>query len=367
VTIPDPVKKIGVLTVAALLMVTSVVSGSLLLTGEAQADWTGTASSLDPTAAYPNQTVEVTFGLTYTGSKTLTITDAVYEIDWGETATSIDLSHDRSVDGGATTNLTGSFKTPDIVPGNYSGIVNITGYEGLTDILSPFTNSYPFTFTIKEIPALAVTIEASTSSGTPPLDVSFSSTVKGGIGPYTYEWDSGDGSTGSSATFGHQYTDLGEHTASLTVTDSRGISVTENFTITVGISDLVVSIRSSVTNGQAPLTANIEADVSGGIGPYTYYWTTGDGGTFTGESFTYEYHEAGTYTVRLRVTDSAGTTEGGFITITVLSQSNQTIDPVDDSTLDIGSTFFIYIFVFVVASVAVVGFMIYHNRTRFRW
>ena len=106
--------------------------------------------------------------------------------------------------------------------------------------------------------------------------------------------------------------------------------------------------------------------VTGGTAPYSYSWTTGDGGTFDGDSFAHDYREAGTYTVRLVVTDADGNTDRDLITIVVLSESDQAIDPVVGTPLQIGPLMMAYIFVFVVASVSVVGFMIYRNRTRFR-
>lgn len=364
-TTPDPVKKIGALTVVALLMATTIVSGMFVLTSEAQAtDWKTMEHSLDPTSAYSNQTVKVTFKLTNNGDNTLTIDKATYEISWVNSTTSMTLTGDLSVEAGTTTNLTGSFVTPDVGPGAYGGYVNITGRSGLFDRSS--TYEVPFSFIINKIPDLTVAVQASQASGAVPLDVTFNSTVSGGIGPYTYAWDAGDGSTASTSSFGHRYEKVGDYTASLTVTDSRGISATRNVSVSVKATTLAVSIHATSTNGISPLTTTLSATVTGGVGPYTYSWTTGDGGTSSSETFTYEYHEVGTYTIRLLVTDGAGKTARDLVTITVLTQANQTADPVADNTFEVGPVLMGYIFVFVVASVAVVGFMIYHNRTRFR-
>ena len=364
-TILDPLKRFGSLTVGVLLAAAIIFSSMLVLTGEARADWSGTETH-SPTSAYSNQTVEFHFELTNTGDSTLTITKATYEIDWGDSIMKVTLAGDFTVDEGGTTDLTGSFTTPDVAPGTYAGNLSITARGWLLDI--PTAEAYPANFTIDEVPELTVSVQASPAAGAVPLEVKFNSSVTGGIGPYTYEWSTGDGSAAQSSSFDHQYAEAGKYNATLVVSDSRGSSAVASVTVTVTafVDQLVATIQSTMSNGMAPLTTTLSSTVSGGIGPYTYSWTTGDGGTFTGGSFTYEYQEAGTYTVRLLVTDSNGNTARDLITIIVLSESDQTIDPIVGAPLEIGSVLIVYIFVFVVASVTVVGFMIYRNRTRFR-
>ncbi len=62
----------------------------------------------------------------------------------------------------------------------------------------------------------------------------------------TYAWDFGDGSTGSGATATHAYAAKGTYDATLTVTDSQGLSGTDTVTVTVLGPDL------QVTNVSAP-------------------------------------------------------------------------------------------------------------------
>jgi len=350
-----------------MLMTASLVSSIFITTGEAQAEWRTEGHADGPTSAYANQTVAFSFQLTNTGDQSFTISSAVYTIDWGTSTTSTTLKGDLTVSEGGSTNLTGSFTTPEVAPGVYSGTVAIEIKRTPLDLLeSP--PRYDLPFTIKEVPVLDVSIQAS-PDGDNPLDMDLAATVTGGIGPYTYAWDAGDGSTASTSNFEHQYAAAGQYTISLTVTDSRGATATNDISIDAGkvvAGNLTVSIQATTTNGPAPLTVNVTSVVTGGVSPYTYSWTLGDGGASSGDSFTHTYQGANTYTVRLLVTDAAGNTGRDMITITVLSQSNQTVGPVVESTLPIGPTVMIYLFAFVIASAAVVGFMIYHNSTRFR-
>lgn len=357
-------KRFGALTAVAILMAASLLGGLLSITGEVQAAWSGTGTT-SPGSAYPNQTVEFRFDFVNTGEKALTISKAVLEITWGKSASTLNLRGNLTVEIDGRTNLTGTLTIPDIAPGDYSGNVTITAKaSGILELSR--SEDYPFVLTIDEVPLLHAAIQASPGSGDAPLTVSFSSDVLGGVGPYTYAWSFGDGTSGSNATLEHQYTKSGEYAVKLVVTDSLGNKASANTSIAATLAQLAVSIHSTEVNGVAPLSVTITSTVTGGTAPYSYSWTTGDGGTFDGDSFAYEYHEDGTYFVRLVVTDADGATARDVITIVVLSESEQAIDPVVETPLDLGPVMIIYIFVFVIASVSVVGFMIYRNRTRFR-
>ncbi len=50
----------------------------------------------------------------------------------------------------------------------------------------------------------------------------------------TYEWDFGDGTSADGVIVEHAYTEAGEYTVELTVTDDQGASATESVTVTVG-------------------------------------------------------------------------------------------------------------------------------------
>lgn len=81
-----------------------------------------------------------------------------------------------------------------------------------------------------------VILQATPSSGAPPLNVTFSS---GGSSdpdgdPITYSWNFGDGGTSTQANPSHTYASAGIFTAVLTVTDSKGASGTNQVAISVG-------------------------------------------------------------------------------------------------------------------------------------
>jgi PKD repeat protein len=81
----------------------------------------------------------------------------------------------------------------------------------------------------------AVTINASTLSGSAPLPVDFTSTVNDpdGDNPVSYAWSFGDTTTSTAANPSKTYATPGRYTVSLTVTDSRGAKTTRTLEINV--------------------------------------------------------------------------------------------------------------------------------------
>ncbi len=85
-----------------------------------------------------------------------------------------------------------------------------------------------------EAEELYVDLEGEPDEGAPPLSVKWTSTVEDGTPPYTYKWDYGDGTpAGTEANPTHVYQKEGEFTATLTVTDSKGLTGSEEYDILV--------------------------------------------------------------------------------------------------------------------------------------
>ncbi|MDQ3872671.1 MAG: PKD domain-containing protein, partial [Thermoproteota archaeon] len=87
---------------------------------------------------------------------------------------------------------------------------------------------------------------------------------------------------------------------------------------------LRVEITSSDTEGVAPATFRFEAHVTGGMEPYSFSWSFGDGSSSRQErgedddnTIRHTFDRAGTYNVRVVVTDSTGRTASDSILIRV--------------------------------------------------
>jgi PKD repeat protein len=158
---------------------------------------------------------------------------------------------------------------------------------------------------------LLVVIGASPTSGQQPLTVQFSSSVSGGVPPYTYSWDFGDSTGGTGNQPVHTYFNPGTFYATLTVGDQSGQAVTSapiQIVVSPRPSQLAVNASASPTSGIAPLTVTFSGGASGGTSPYTYEWVFGDGAT-GGVPFTsHTYTAAGQYDAYLTAKDSAGQT-----------------------------------------------------------
>lgn len=88
---------------------------------------------------------------------------------------------------------------------------------------------------------LAASASANPGHGTAPLAVAFTATASGGVPPYTYRWEFGDGGTSTLQNPTHTYASAGTYSAQLTVTDSEGQAVTRTASVTVTAPDLPAS------------------------------------------------------------------------------------------------------------------------------
>ena len=90
------------------------------------------------------------------------------------------------------------------------------------------------TIILRIVEPLTVLITADPTSGYAPLTVDFTSTVSGGVLPYTYDWDFGDGiGTSTEPNPAYIYTRAGNYTATLVVTDSNMDTASDSVDIEV--------------------------------------------------------------------------------------------------------------------------------------
>ena len=137
--------------------------------------------------------------------------------------------------------------------------------------------------------------------------------------PLTYAWDFGDGGTSLLQNPNHTYSSAGTYTAKVTVSDGRGGTASATVVVTVGNRAPTVQLTATPTSGKSPLTVAFTAtgsDLDGDA--LTYRYDFGDGSKpETGRTPTHKYSKAGTYTARVTVTDTSGTTGTATVQITV--------------------------------------------------
>ncbi|MFH1905342.1 MAG: PKD domain-containing protein [bacterium] len=206
---------------------------------------------------------------------------------------------------------------------NRDGTIDATGESvswtftqvGVYNSLVKVTNNETFSsFGEIEVEALdgspIAEISADPESGSAPLTVQFQGSGIDYDGTIvSYEWDfTSDGvidSTQQNPTF--IYTQIGNYTARLTVTDNSSLIGSATVSIKAVDPGAVASctIIASITEGDAPLSVDFSADISGGT-VSSYAWDFDNNGVIdsTEAAPSYEYTSSRLYTAKLTVTDT---------------------------------------------------------------
>jgi PKD repeat protein len=196
-------------------------------------------------------------------------------------------------------------------PGSETATVTVTDANNLS-------SSSSVVVTVKDVaPTVGLSVP---STGTAGTAMSFAATATD-ISPavqaagFTYQWNFGDGTTGSGASPSHAFALDGIYTVTVTATDVYGSQ---------GQATGVLSVYPAVSAGIDP-TVNVGQTVNftgtaGGSSSLTYHWDFGDGGTANGTlTPSYVFNQIGTYTTTLTATDTVfGFSTASSIPITVV-------------------------------------------------
>ena len=263
--------------------------------------WSNGATTEDISSLSPgNYSVTITDnnGCTLNRNYTITQPNAI-----GITPSKNDVSCFGAGDGSISINVIGG-----TLPYTYSwssgqNTKNISGLSG---------GSYTLTVTDGNACTSSVTVvideptAALTASGVVSDETCFGDsqgaidlTVTGGTAPYSYSWNHG-----SSA---QDVTGLGRGTYQVTVTDAKGCSVVENFTVS-GPDVLQASAVATQINCNGAANGALNVSVVGGTAPYTYSWSNG--------ASTEDLNSLAPGNYNLTVTDASGCTTSGSWTIT---------------------------------------------------
>jgi PKD repeat protein len=138
--------------------------------------------------------------------------------------------------------------------------------------------------------------------------VSFSGSATGGTFPYLYSWNFRDGETSSAENATHTYAKEGNNTATITVTDNKGLHKTAPVGIKINAPNdpLRAFISSFVISRRAPVTVLLRGGAIGGKPSYRYKWDFGDGKSSSLQNPTHSYSKEGRYILTLTVTDHRG-------------------------------------------------------------
>jgi PKD repeat protein len=230
-------------------------------------------------------------------------------------------------DGGTATGRTASHTYRD--SGNFAvslTIVDALGRVGGTTqslTVSGGTNPTTSFFISPSSPNVgqSVTFNASTS------------TAASGHRITSYEWDFGDGAVAGGVTTTHAYSAPGSYTVLLKATDDVGRTGTSTQTVSVGqaAGGLTADYNFSPSSPAVGQAVSFDATTSKATTGRTitkYDWTFDDGTTGSGVQTSHTYNRAGTFIVRLTITDDIGqtATTTGKGPVTVVASTATTAD-----------------------------------------
>lgn len=310
-------------------------------------------------SATPSEIVGSTAGSTV--SFTVTMADAdgdalSYDLDFGDGS-----EHGAGTAGGTVSHLyTGTAAR------TYSAVLRVTE-TSTSPVLSASLATASVTQTAAPTgtdPAIAIsdfaaafTDNSDVSDGHAVVNFSVTATdtdPAGGTLSYSYDYGDGSPATGrlSSNTSSHDYTRLGNYTATVFVADDNGNSATRTVmvkttnTVVVGPGPVTANLAVSFENGSSQIPATVVLDGTGSIS-YSgaiYRFSFGDDSADqvgTAKTARHAYNTAGTHTVTLTVTDNVDALNTSTATATLTTTAvQQTVAQltVNPSAVKVGDT-----------------------------
>ena len=192
------------------------------------------------------------------------------------------------------------------------------------------TDGFVAEIALEPVP-LSASATASPASGLAPLSVALQCVPSGGVPPYTFVWDFGDGSPHSTEQSpDHIYSAGGSYVATATVTDSTSASASASVAIAVTPNCWVAcsaSVPLAVSAGSVTTFAGsaMPTDCSGEV---SYSWAFGDGQSSTQQNPSHSYASAGLYAWSLTAgIGAASCTRNGTIVVTAAPATSSHLIP----------------------------------------
>ncbi len=232
-----------------------------------------------------------------------------YEFAW-------DFGDETGAEGAAVAHAYGS-------PGTKTATCTVTDAGGNHATFSVVVEIYP-------LPTVAASVDRPNAG--PGTELTFTATATGGSGTFTFDWAFGDESSATGPMVTHPYASPGRYTAIVIVHDATGGGAPTTIALTVTISELTTMATAATTSAVEGESISFAAVASGGAGgPYTYHWEFGDGATGTGATASHAYSQAGTYTPKVKVTDTYGASAEKALPIITVRGPSPTVQPASSS------------------------------------
>jgi PKD repeat protein len=201
--------------------------------------------------------------------------------------------------------------------GSYTVTLTVTAANGLTGSSSEVISV--------GVPPIAPTASFTFSPPSPTAGQAVSFDASGSTSPgssiTSYQWDFGDGGTGSGAKPSHAFTTAASYTVTLTVTAANGLTGSTSHTVTVAPAPVAPTASFTFSPSSPTAGQSVSFDGSGSTAPgssiTSYDWNFGDGTTGSGVKPSHTFNTAAGYTVTLTVTAANGLTGSTSHTVTV--------------------------------------------------
>ena len=194
----------------------------------------------------------------------------------------------------------GGFSSTQQNPTRPNCTLNMAGTYTCTIAVGSATNSATTEVVIYPMPTANFTF-TTVCAGNPTQFTSTSTTNPAGQNIQDYQWNFGDGQTGTGANPTHTYTSAGTYTVTLTVSCGGHCTSQKTQQVTVNAQPVANFTFTTVCQGTA---TQFTSNSTGQIQSYT--WNFGDGQTGSGQNVSHTYAQPGTYTVTLTVQGAGG-------------------------------------------------------------
>jgi PKD repeat protein len=160
---------------------------------------------------------------------------------------------------------------------------------------------------ITVVPIPSASIAATPNPTTVGVPVELVATIAGGLAPFDYAWQFGDGGAGVGATVNHTFATAGTFNVTLTARNGTGVPTVAELLVFADPPPRITGFSASPNVTDVHVLVQFAGAATGGTAPLAYNWTFGDGfGRAIGPVANYSYAEPGRYTVDMWANDSLG-------------------------------------------------------------
>ena len=221
-----------------------------------------------------------------------------------------------------------SFGDGTIVPGpNATHTYKVLGafvvMMGARDATGAVAN-FSFALTIVAGPTVALSAVPGNVTDV-DLPVTLVSNVNGGLGARYQNWTFGDGTESSGPNASHAWTRPGNYTVTFAYTDGVDATVSRSMEVVVHPSLAATFSAGNASSANAPTPGSLvdfSTNISGGTPPYQVSWSFADGSYAKGPSVNHSYASAGTYRVKVTLSDAVGGSVETNLSVTVAASSS---------------------------------------------